>query len=124
MWLCGVAGAAQAQPLPEALQLALLQAQVPAEALGVAVLPAAPGLLGGRLGSRFTRHAERPMQPASTLKLLASVVALDPLGPNVRGFTELLSLAPQHGKLLVGDLVLRGGADPEFDPCQLWAMLL
>lgn len=117
---------AAAQPLPDTVLQALQQAQVPVEALGVAVLPAAPGPLAQltRLGLRLLHNADRPMQPASTLKLLTSVVALDRLGPNVRGFTELLTRAPQQGEVLAGDLVLRGGADPEFDLPQLWALLL
>jgi D-alanyl-D-alanine carboxypeptidase/D-alanyl-D-alanine-endopeptidase (penicillin-binding protein 4) len=119
--LAGLAGPALAQPLPDAVLLALQQAQVPAEALGAVVLPAVPG---GRFGPRWAHQADRAMQPASTLKLLTSVVALDRLGPNVRGFTELLTQAPQQGDLLAGDLVLRGGADPEFDLPQLWALLL
>ena len=114
---------AAAQPLPEPVLQALQQARVPADALGVAVLPAAPGALA-RLAPRLLHQADRPMQPASTLKLLTSVVALDQLGPNVRGFTELLTRAPQQGDTLAGDLVLRGGADPEFDLPQLWALLL
>ena len=118
-----VALPAATQPLPEAVLLALQQAQVPPDALGVAVLPAAPGPLA-RLGPRLLHNADRPMQPASTLKLLTSVVALDRLGPNVRGFTELLTRAPQQGDVLAGDMVLRGGADPEFDLPQLWALLL
>lgn len=115
-----------AQPLPDAVLQALQQAQVPADALGAVVLPAAAGL-PGRLGlprTQWTHQADRPMQPASTLKLLTSVVALDQIGPNVRGFTELLTRAPQQGDVLAGDLVLRGGANPEFDLPQLWAMLL
>jgi len=119
----------QAQSLPDAVLQALQQAQVPADALGAVVLPAAPGgglgvHIGGRLHTGWAHQADRPMQPASTLKLLTSVVALDLLGPNVRGFTELLTQAPQQGDVLAGDLVLRGGADPEFDLPQLWAMLL
>ena len=115
--------AAQAQALPDAVLQALLQAQVPADALGAVVLPAGTGL-GSRLAQRWAHQADRPMQPASTLKLLTSVVALDQIGPNVRGFTELLTRAPQQGDVLAGDLVLRGGANPEFDLPQLWAMLL
>jgi D-alanyl-D-alanine carboxypeptidase/D-alanyl-D-alanine-endopeptidase (penicillin-binding protein 4) len=114
---------ASAQALPEPVLQALQQAQVPAEALGVAVLPAAPGAFA-RLGHRLLHQADSPMQPASTLKLLTSVVALHRLGPNVRGFTELLTRAPQQGDVLAGDLVLRGGADPELDLAQLWALLL
>ena len=123
---CGLAllpTLAMAQPLPEPVLQALQQAQVPADALGVAVLPAAPGVFS-RLGPRLLHQADRPMQPASTLKLLTSVVALHRLGPNVRGFTELLTRAPQQGDTLAGDLVLRGGADPELDLSQLWALLL
>lgn len=112
-----------AQPLPDAVLQALQQAQVPADALGAVVLPAGAGL-PGRNGPRWAHLADRPMQPASTLKLLTSVVALDQIGPNVRGFTELLTRAPQQGDVLAGDLVLRGGANPEFDLPQLWAMLL
>lgn len=114
---------ATAQPLPEPVLQALQQAQVPADALGVAVLPASPGAFA-RLGPRLLHQADRPMQPASTLKLLTSVVALHRLGPNLRGFTELLTQAPQQGDVLAGDLVLRGGADPELDLSQLWALLL
>lgn len=122
-----LAGAATAQPLPEPVLQALQQAGVPAEALGVAVLPATPGALGRlapRLQPQLLHQADRPMQPASTLKLLTSVVALHQLGPNLRGFTELLTRAPQQGDVLAGDLVLRGGADPELDLAQLWALLL
>ena len=63
------------------------------------------------------------MPPASTLKLLTTVVALDRLGPNHRGFTELLSSAELQGEVLAGDLVLRGGAEPELGLAQLGALL-
>lgn len=121
--LAALAGSAVAQPLPDTVLQALQQAQVPADALGAVVLPAGPGL-AGRNGPRWAHQADRPMHPASTLKLLTSVVALDQIGPNVRGFTELLTRAPQQGDVLAGDLLLRGGANPEFDLPQLWAMLL
>jgi D-alanyl-D-alanine carboxypeptidase/D-alanyl-D-alanine-endopeptidase (penicillin-binding protein 4) len=121
--LAALAAPALAQPLPDTVLQALQQAQVPADAMGAVVLPAGAGL-AGRIGPRWAHLADRPMQPASALKLLTSVVALDQIGPNVRGFTELLTGAPQQGDVLAGDLVLRGGADPEFDLPQLWAMLL
>jgi D-alanyl-D-alanine carboxypeptidase/D-alanyl-D-alanine-endopeptidase (penicillin-binding protein 4) len=63
------------------------------------------------------------MQPGSAMKLATTIVALDRLGPNHRGFTELLTRAPQQGDRLAGELVLRGGADPELDLPQLWALL-
>jgi len=104
-------------PLPPAVAEALAKAQVPEDALAAVVLPL------GRGGTAWQRQAQRPMHPGSTIKLVTTIVALDQLGPNHRGFTELLTRAPQQGDVLAGDLVLRGGADAEFGLPQLWAML-
>ena len=57
--------------------------------------------------------AERPMQPASTMKLVTTLVGLEHLGPVFRGRTELLTNADVKGDVLKGDLVLRGGADAD-----------
>ena len=121
-------------PLPRAVTEALQQALVPPEALAAMVMPVAMpadgrrGVKRGALqaalaGPRWQVQPDKPMQPASTMKLLTSIVALDRLGPNHRGFTELLTQAPQQGEVLAGDLVLRGGADPELGLMQLWALL-
>lgn len=104
-------------PLPAAVTEALQRANVAPAALAGVVLPLT------RFGPRWQYQADRPMQPGSTIKLVTSIVALDRLGPNHRGFTELLTSAPQQGEVLAGDLVLRGGADPELGLPQLWAML-
>ena len=127
--------------LPAAVASALQRAQLPADALAAVVLPvgqpAGAGNSGhhGRDHSRndsrndsrhrpsWARQPDRLMQPASTAKLVTTIVALDRLGPNMRGFTELLSAAKQQGDVLAGDLVLRGGADPELGLPQLWALL-
>ena len=67
-------------------------------------------------GRTIAAHqAERPMQPASTLKVLTSIVALDTLGPAFRGRTDLLAAGPVSGGVLRGDLVLRGAADVDLD---------
>lgn len=67
--------------------------------------------------------ADRPMQPASTLKLLTSLVALETLGPAFRGRSELLAAGEIRGGVLHGDLVLRGRADVDFDAPALERML-
>jgi D-alanyl-D-alanine carboxypeptidase/D-alanyl-D-alanine-endopeptidase (penicillin-binding protein 4) len=116
-----VSPAAEAQsrrdPLPAAVREALAQAQVPEEALVGLVMP----LQGG--GRRWERDADRPVQPGSTMKLVTSAVALDVLGPNFRSRTDLLRAGPLEGDILRGDLVLRGGADPEFDFNDLFGLL-
>src|SRR5438874_12706415 len=58
--------------------------------------------------------ADRPMQPASTMKLVTTLVSLERLGPVFRGRTELRTAGEVHGDVLGGDLYLRGGADADF----------
>ncbi|WP_082439352.1 MULTISPECIES: D-alanyl-D-alanine carboxypeptidase/D-alanyl-D-alanine-endopeptidase [unclassified Massilia] len=55
--------------------------------------------------------ADRPMQPASTMKLVTTLVSLETLGPVFRGRTELRTTGEVQGETLKGDLILRGGAD-------------
>jgi D-alanyl-D-alanine carboxypeptidase/D-alanyl-D-alanine-endopeptidase (penicillin-binding protein 4) len=106
---CAATRPASLSTLPVAVTQALQCAQLPAESLGLLVLPLKPDAPG--LG--LAHQPDRAMQPASTMKLVTSVVALDRLGPNHRGHTELLTAAVQQGDQLQGDVVLRGGADPE-----------
>ena len=121
-------------PLPRAVTEALQQALVPPDALAAMVVPVALPADGSRgvkrgalqaalAGPRWQVQPDKAMQPASTMKLVTSIVAMDRLGPNHRGFTELLTQAPQQGEVLAGDLVLRGGADPELGLMQLWALM-
>ena len=108
----GLAGCANLQPtaeLPAPVKLALDRAGLPPTALGVVAFPLAQREWGLRV------HAEQAMQPASTLKLLTTVVALDRLGANARGRTDLLADAAQVGDVLPGPLYLRGGADTDLD---------
>ena len=102
---------------PASVLAALQRANVPLDALALVVLPTT------KWGAQWLHQPDRAMQPASTMKLVTSVVALDRLGPNHRGFTELLTAAPQDGDVLRGELVLRGGADPELGLPQMWALL-
>jgi D-alanyl-D-alanine carboxypeptidase/D-alanyl-D-alanine-endopeptidase (penicillin-binding protein 4) len=112
--------------LPDTVEAALHAAQLPRDAFAAVALP-----LGGReSGDGRARHglpwrhrAEVPMQPASTMKLVTSVVALDRLGPNHRGHTVLRSAAPLDGDVLRGDLVMQGGLDPDLGLAEVWALL-
>ena len=71
----------------------------------------------------LSHHAERPMQPASTMKLVTTLVGLEQLGPVFRGRTELLSNGEVKNGVLKGDLVLKGGADVDLSGETLEAML-
>lgn len=104
-------------PLPAPVQAALDRAGLPADSLGFVLQP----LDGSR--PALTRRAQDAMAPASTMKLLTTVVALDQLGLQHRGRTELLAGAlPREGRI-DGPLILRGGGDPDLDWPALWWLL-
>ena len=119
LWTVLGAAAARAQdPLPDAVQAALSQLGLGADTLGAVALPVGHG------GRPWSHRAQVPMQPGSSMKVLTAAVALDRLEPDHRGSTELRSTAAIVDGALQGDLVLRGGADPELGLPQLWALLM
>jgi D-alanyl-D-alanine carboxypeptidase/D-alanyl-D-alanine-endopeptidase (penicillin-binding protein 4) len=112
--LLAAAGAVHAQ-LPEPMARALQAAGIPEDAVGAVVL---------RGGMPLVSHnPDRPMQPASTMKLVTTMVGLDQLGPVFKARTELRSGAEVVNGVLQGDLYLRGGADPDFNEDVLVHML-
>jgi D-alanyl-D-alanine carboxypeptidase/D-alanyl-D-alanine-endopeptidase (penicillin-binding protein 4) len=111
------AAAAFDDELPAPVAAALARAGLPADALGAIAIPRT-------FWARTWQHrADVPMQPGSSMKLVTTAVALDRLGPNLRGRTELLVSTPITGEVLDADLVLKGGADPDLDLPALWQLL-
>jgi serine-type D-Ala-D-Ala carboxypeptidase/endopeptidase (penicillin-binding protein 4) len=111
------AAAAFDDELPAPVAAALARAGLPADALGAIAIPRT-------FWARTWQHrADVAMQPGSAMKLVTTAVALDRLGPNLRGRTELLVSAPPSGEVLDADLVLKGGADPDLDLPALWQLL-
>jgi D-alanyl-D-alanine carboxypeptidase/D-alanyl-D-alanine-endopeptidase (penicillin-binding protein 4) len=64
-----------------------------------------------------------PRNPASTVKLVTTFVALDLLGPNYSWTTEIHALGPVRDGVLQGDLLLKGHGDPYLIEENLWKML-
>lgn len=93
--------------IPADVAARLSAAGLPEDSLGFVVVRADSGaqVLAHRPGEA--------LQPASTMKVLTAMVALDRLGPAWQGRTELVTAAPLEDGILQGDLVLRGGADPD-----------
>ncbi|MBV8036509.1 D-alanyl-D-alanine carboxypeptidase/D-alanyl-D-alanine-endopeptidase [Roseateles sp.] len=117
-----LAGCASLQaPVPDPVRAALDKAGLPADSLGFVLQP----LDGSRPPLR--QRADDAMAPASTMKLVTATVALDKLGINHRGRTELLAAAAPvngvNGSVIEGPLILRGGADPDLDWPALWWLL-
>ncbi len=109
-WCTGAAA-----QLPAPVSQALAAGNMPEDAISVLVLRGNDILLAHR--------TDRPMNPASAMKLVTTAVALEQLGPTFRGRTELRSNGVQVRDVLKGDLVLRGGADIDFSGEVLERML-
>jgi D-alanyl-D-alanine carboxypeptidase/D-alanyl-D-alanine-endopeptidase (penicillin-binding protein 4) len=76
-------------------------------------------------GTTIASHnAERSLQPASTIKLLTSLVALETLGPAYRGSAEMRVRAAPVDGVLHGNLVLRGFGDVDLDTSAFERMLV
>ena len=106
--------AAHAQ-LPDSVSVLLRSANIPEDAIGAVVLRGNTVLM--------SHGAERSMQPASTMKIVTTAVGLEQLGPTFRGRTELRTSADVINGVLKGDLILRGGADTDFNADVLAHML-
>jgi len=68
-------------------------------------------------------RADTPRNPASTMKLLTTLVALEHLGPAYTWKTEAYSLAPVRNGVLEGDLYLKGYGDPYLVIEHFWRFL-
>ncbi|MYM22804.1 D-alanyl-D-alanine carboxypeptidase/D-alanyl-D-alanine-endopeptidase [Duganella sp. FT135W] len=101
------AGVVHAADLPEPVVRLMQSSGIPLEAAGIVVL---------RGDSTLVSHnATQSMQPASTMKLFTAMTALEQLGPVFRGRTEFRTNADVVNGVLQGDLILRGGADADFN---------
>ncbi|MFX4271121.1 D-alanyl-D-alanine carboxypeptidase/D-alanyl-D-alanine endopeptidase [Propionibacteriaceae bacterium Y1685] len=60
----------------------------------------------------YDRDGEKPMKPASNMKLFTAAAAADRLGTDFRFHTDVLATADGHRGTLDGDLILKGYGDP------------
>lgn len=103
---CWLAGPALAAALPAPVAQALKTAGIPSSAVAVVVQAV------DARRPRLALHADAPMNPASTMKLLTTFAALDMLGPAYTWQTEALVSGMLANGMLTGDVHLRGGGDP------------
>lgn len=65
------------------------------------------------------RNPDLALPPASSIKAVTALYALESLGPAWRFRTRVLGTGPIEGGVLRGDLVLAGGGDPVLDTAGL-----
>ena len=111
---CNAAGA---DALPAPVAAALRAAGVPASSAALFVQEV------GAAHPAVAFNAATAMNPASTMKLVTTLAALELLGPTFAWKTEAWAAGPLQGDALEGDLVLRGTGDPKLTVENFWLML-
>jgi serine-type D-Ala-D-Ala carboxypeptidase/endopeptidase (penicillin-binding protein 4) len=91
--------------LPVAVGQALAHAGIPAEAVGLWV--SAPDT-----GRSLAHQEQQVFNPASVMKLVTTMAALDRLGPAHTFATEVYTDGPLKDGVLQGALYIKGGGDP------------
>jgi len=115
LWTVGVIAAESELPLR--VQSALNARNVPHETLSVYVSDVETG------ESILEWNGNEPRNPASTIKLLTTLVALDVLGPTYRWRTDVFAAGELDNGRLDGDLVLKGYGDPFLVTERVWQLL-
>ncbi len=111
-----VSGSVHAE-LPATVAQALQQAGIPESHVGILV---------SEIGkpSPLLAHGEmRSLNPASVMKLVTTLAALDTLGPAHTFKTRVLLDGALEDGILRGNLVLRGGGDPALTLERFWLLL-
>lgn len=123
MLVCGllvtlaVTPPASASHLPPPIQQALATAGIPEESIALFVQPV------NSSAPLLAWNAEAPMNPASTMKLVTTLAALELLGPAYTWKTEVYAGGPVADDVLHGALVIKGYGDPKFTLERLWLLL-
>jgi D-alanyl-D-alanine carboxypeptidase/D-alanyl-D-alanine-endopeptidase (penicillin-binding protein 4) len=115
LWTIGTY-AAEAE-LPLRVQSAMNTRNLPYETLSVYVADVETG------EAILEWNGNEPRNPASTIKLLTTLVALDVLGPTYRWRTDVFAEGELDDGRLSGDLVLKGYGDPFLVTERVWQLL-
>ena len=103
--------------LPESLRSALDVRQLPDDSLSIYVEDLGTGEVVLNHNSDIARN------PASTFKLLTTLVALDVLGPAYKWHTDVYAIGEIENGHLRGDLLLKGNGDPFLVTERVWQLL-
>jgi D-alanyl-D-alanine carboxypeptidase/D-alanyl-D-alanine-endopeptidase (penicillin-binding protein 4) len=74
---------------------------------GMVVRPLGRGTLSA------SHNGQKPLNPASTMKLVTTHASMALLGSDYRWITSVYTTAPLEGDAMTGDLIIKGGGDPK-----------
>lgn len=102
--------------LPERVRAALAHRNIPADTVSIHVEDLDTG------DAPLSWRADTARIPASIMKLLTTLVALDTLGPTYTWRTEIYMLGELREGTLHGDLLLKGYGDPYLVTERMWRL--
>lgn len=112
-----LASAAAAAAMPAPVAQALAAGGIPESSVALYVHEI------GASAPVVSHAAERPLNPASTMKLVTTYSALELLGPAYTWNTEVYAAGPLQNEVLAGDLVIKGYGDPKLTLENFWLLL-
>lgn len=113
--------------LPDSIAKAIKKSGIPSQSVSISIDKISYINQPGKLFSTVNLvdwQENSPMNPASTIKLLTSLAAMEVLGPQYQWKTDLLTNGKIQNGLLKGDLLIRGSGDPKLIPEEINKMLL
>lgn len=113
----GEAAQAAARALPPALRQVLADYRIAADDVSLYAFDL------GAHAPILAHNATTPRNPASTIKLLATLAALDELGPAYTWKTQAYVATTPRDGVLESDLYLKGYGDPYFVTESFWTLL-
>jgi D-alanyl-D-alanine carboxypeptidase/D-alanyl-D-alanine-endopeptidase (penicillin-binding protein 4) len=102
----GTATRLHAMP-PAGVEQAIEMAGIDPAQYGMVVRPLGRGTL------RASHNGDRPLNPASTMKLVTTHASMALLGPDYRWVTSVYTTAAVEGDTMTGNLIIKGGGDPK-----------
>ena len=111
------AAGADPRALPRSVEGALARGNVPRDALVAWVQEVDAGK------PRLAWQAERPVNPASLMKLVTTFASLELLGPAFAWSTPVWLQGPIVNGVLTGDVTIKGTGDPKLVLERIWLLL-
>ena len=112
-----IPGAAATEGLPDPVAQAARRLGVPESALGIVVHEI------GAETPLVSLNPDTQLNPASTVKIITTLAALEELGPTYSWPTEVFTTAPVKDGILDGDLIIKGYGDPFLMTEEFWKLV-
>ncbi len=113
----GLASLASHAALPAPVAKALAAAGIPESGVALYVHEI------GSAQPAIAHAPEKPLNPASAMKLVTTYAGLELLGPAYAWSTDIYATGPLQGDVLAGNLVIKGHGDPKLTLESFWLML-